>query len=216
MTPTDNTKDRDRRVSDKPDFLEAAKHAVDLAELRGEHRLLAQQVKSSVDGFSHTLNTVQIEMRNLSKNITELTGLQHGHDANNIAIGKIEGSVSDLGKKLDEWFEDFEQAQAGKWEKYEADRDRWRSAHEADNRDTRERLIRWNGVGFAVVLLGGAVVAGFLWVLNMRFQDAKDDSEVLAQRHVLHEAQQAKLVDKTHEMELYLARTGYQAQGATK
>lgn len=215
MNVPTNNQTKDRRVTDKPDFLDAAKQAVEMSELRGAHNLLAQQVKGSVDGFSSTLNNVQLEVRNLSSKITELTGLQHGHDANNVAIARVETSVAEVSKKLDEWFSDFEEEQDRKWTKYEDDRDRWRTAHEADNRHTRESLIRWNGVGFAVVLLGGAVVAGFLWVLNMRFQDAKDESDVLAQRHVLHEAQQTRLVEKTHEMELYLARTGYN-QGQTK
>lgn len=220
-------------MSDKHVSMDVAQQAIDITELKGAQQLLAQQVKSSVDNVTSSLNNVQLEMRNVASKVSELAGLQHSHDSNSRAISEVKSSVSALGAKLETWFEDFETAQAHKWEKHEQDRDAWRAAHEADNRRTREKIILWTGMGFSFLLLGGAIVSGFLWVMNDRFSQqnaeaartnaAMDSDRKRSEMAIAANRDRIEAIkDKQHEVELYLARGGatprvpYNPQGEPK
>src|SRR3546814_6075200 len=74
-------------------------------------RLLTQRVSSGMENVSATLAAVQVEVRGCSTNVSELRGLQGAHDSNKVAIDKVEKSVSDLGMRLEAWFDEFEAKQ---------------------------------------------------------------------------------------------------------
>lgn len=207
MADTDNEQ-KGRRMGDQGVPLDAAAQALHMERLQGAHNLLAQQVKSSVDSVSNTLNSVQTEVRNIASKLSELAGLQQSHDSNNVAIRDVRDSVSALDTKLEEWFDDSERKRE-EWQRtYEAERDRWRTNHVAENQKTRDALIQWTGVGLAVMVLGGTVVSGFVWNLNMRFEQQTRDSTRIERALDEERISTAKLREKTHEIELYLARGG--------
>lgn len=176
--------------------------------LQSQHDLLAAQVKQSVDGVSHTLNNVQLEVRSLSNKIDALAELRYSHESNERAVDGVKESLSELNIKLENWFNEFRSDQEEKWDRYYKERDAWRSAHEADNQKTKDTLTRWSAAGFVVVLVGGAVVSGFVWTLNFRFNNAEQSSgRVEAQAARNRDAGEA-MKDKLHQIELYLARGG--------
>ena len=121
---------------------------------------------------------------------------------------RLELTMRGLSDRLEKWFDD-----------YERQRDAWRKQHEADNEDTertlsqeirsvRETLIRSVGIGSGLGLLGGVVISGFLWMLNYRFEEQKQDitrTEASgAYNRSLIEAQTVEIND----IKLYLARGG--------
>lgn len=208
MADTNEHDARDRRMGDQGVPFDAAAQALHMERLQGAHNLLAQQVKASVEGVSTTLHSVQTEVRNIASKLSELAGLQQSHDSNNVAIRDVRDSVSVLNTKLEEWFDDSERKRESWQRTYEAERDRWRTSHVAENQQTRDALVRWTGVGLAVMALGGTVVSGFVWNLNMRFEQQARDSSRIERMLDEERISTSRLRDKTHEVELYLARGG--------
>lgn len=225
MSPNNtHEQNRNRRVTDKAGgLLDAAQQAIRLERIEGDMRLLAQRVGSGMENVTNALATVQIEMRTCSTNVSELRGLQGAHDSNKLAIDKVEKSVSDLGMRLESWFDEFEAKQEQRWRDYSNNRDQWRREHEADNenvkkdlekeiRSVREIVIRFIGFGSAIGALAGVVVAGFLWNINYRFTDNKEDTDRVEQLSARNTQRiDAMGVDHGKELadiKLYLARGG--------
>src|SRR3546814_13967760 len=140
-------------------------------------RLLTQRVSSGMENVSATLAAVQVEVRGCSTNVSELRGLQGAHDSNKVAIDKVEKSVSDLGMRLEAWFDEFEAKQEQRWRDYSTNRDQWRREHETENESVkkelekeissvRETVIRFVGFGSAIGALAGVLIGGVLWNIN--------------------------------------------------
>lgn len=224
MAPNQSPENRGRRVTDKQGgLLDAAQQAIRLERIEGDMRLLTQRVGNGMENVTNTLASVQIEVRGCSTKVSELTGLQGAHDSNKIAIDKVEKSVADLGARLESWFDEFEEKQDRRWQQYENNRDQWRREHEADNenvkkdlekeiRSVRETVIRFVGFGSAIGALAGVIVAGFLWNINYRFNDNKEDTdrvEQLATRNrQLIDTMGVEHGKELSDIKLYLARGG--------
>lgn len=204
-------------------LLDAAAQAVRLERIEGDMRLLTQRVSSAMENVTNALGSVQVEVRGCHAKVSELTGLQGAHDLNKVAIDKVEKSVSDLGVRLESWFDDFERKQEQQWRDYTANRDQWRREHEADNENTarelekeirsvRETVIRFVGFGSAIGTLAGVIVAGFLWNINYRFTDNKEDTDrveqVALRNRQLLDAMGVEHGKELADIKLYLARGG--------
>lgn len=208
-------------------LLDAAAQAVRLERIEGDHRLLSQQVKSSLDALNSTLQNVQMEARSMSDKISDMHGLQGAHDSNNVAISEVKKSLGELDKKLQDWFDDFDTRNSRRWEIYENNRDQWRLRHEAENendkkdvereiRNVRETVIRGIGWGAGVAALGGLVIGGFLWNINYRFNDVSHDSTKDIVRIEGSASLNRTLIDRLEreygkeleDIKLYLARGG--------
>lgn len=204
-------------------LLDAAQQAVRMERIEGEQRLLASQVKQSVDVLTSTLHALQSDTRNVVAKISELAGLQNAHDSNKVAIDEMKKSVGALNERLEEWFDDFDKRNQRRWEQYEANRDQWRREHEANNEDTkrdlekeirsvRETVIRALGWGAGAGALVTVVIGGFIWTLNYRFADVSTDVTRVEQAS----GRNRQLIDemgRDHgkelaDIKLYLARGG--------
>lgn len=223
MSPA-NTENRGRRVTDKQGgLLDAAQQAVRMERIEGEQRLLASQVKQSVDVLTSTLHALQSDTRNVVAKISELAGLQNAHDSNKVAIDEMKKSVGALNERLEEWFDDFDKRNQRRWEQYESNRDQWRREHEANNEDTkrdlekeirsvRETVIRALGWGAGAGALVTVVIGGFIWTLSYRFADVSTDVTRVEQAS----SRNRQLIDemgRDHgkelaDIKLYLARGG--------
>lgn len=221
MSPNNtNEQNRNRRVTDNNGgLLNVAQHAIRLERIEGEQRLLASQVKQSVDTLTSTMHSLQSDMRNVSNKISELTSLQHAHDANKAALDEMKKTMVDLNSRLEDWFDDFDQRNQRRWEQYEAGREQWQREHEAANardkrelereiRGVRETTIRFAAFGAAIALLGGTIVGGFIWNIDYRFHEGENDiaeaRQIAASARDKLDALMAELVD----IKLYLARGG--------
>lgn len=215
MVPsTDNQR---RRMADKPSHsLDAA---VRMERLEGQQNLLAQQVKASLDAMTSALNTVQLETRAVTNKLGDIVSIQHSQDSNKTTIDDMRRSLGDLNTRLEEWLDDFDQRSQRRWEQYEKNRDQWRREHEADNEDTkrelekevrnvRERMIQFVGFSSAIGALAGVIVGGFLWNINYRFAEQKQDIE----RTEMTGTYNRSLIDaqtvEINDIKLYLARGG--------
>ena len=217
-------RNRNRRVTDKHDgLLDAAQQAIRLERIEGDMRLLTQRVSSGMENVSATLAAVQVEVRGCSTNVSELRGLQGAHDSNKVAIDKVEKSVTDLGARLESWFDEFEAKQEQRWHDYQTNRDQWRREHEAENenvkkdlekeiRSVRETVIRFVGFGSAIGALAGVVVGGFLWNINYRFNDQKEDvtrvEQTSSRNRQLIDQMGVDHGEELADIKLYLARGG--------
>lgn len=218
MNPANTNKGR--RVTDKGEgLLDAAQQAVRMERIEGEHRLLASQVKQSVDNLTSTLHAVQADSGRIMGKLSELAGLQNAHDSNKVSIDEMKKSVGDLNARLEEWFDDFDQRNQRRWESYESNRDRWRSDHESDNENTkrelereirsvRETVIRSLGWGAGAGALVSVIAGGFIWALNFRFADVADDVSRVESANVTQESTLDRHTSEIVDIKLYLARGG--------
>lgn len=192
-------------MTDKSVPLSVAEQAVRMAELEGGHRLLAAELKSSVGAFRSTLDNVQIEVRNMAGAVRELAELQHGHDQNNRAIEDVKAGVDRLSDRLERWSENFDAENKERWDKHDKERDDYREKQQAENQRMREKMTLWTGIGFTFLLLGGAIVSGFVYVLNMRFKENDDTVQrVERQQEQQHEVS-TELLKSVHNIDLYIA-----------
>lgn len=198
-------------------------HAIRIERVEGDHRLLSAQVKNSVDILTSTLHALQADSRNIVKRMDELARLQHEHDSNKVSIDEMKKSIALLNDRLSEWFDDFDKRNQRRWEQYETNRDQWRKDHEAKNssserelgkeiREVRETAIRFVGFGSAIGALAGVIVGGFLWNINYRFNDQREDVARVEQTSTRNRQLIEQLgVDHGQELadiKLYLARGG--------
>lgn len=219
MNPA-NTTNKGRRVTDKGEgLLDAAQQAIRMERIEGEQRLLASQVKQSVDNLTSTLHAVQADSGRIMGKLSELAGLQNAHDSNKVSIDEMKKSVGDLNSRLEEWFDDFDQRNQRRWETYENNRDRWRSEHEVDNENTkrdlekeirsvRETVIRALGWGAGAGALVSVVAGGFIWALNFRFANVSEDVSRVETANATQESTLDRHSSELVDIKLYLARGG--------
>lgn len=211
-------------MTDKnPSMLDAAQQAVRMERIEGEHRMLASQVKQSVDALTSTLHALQADTRNVSNKLSDMATLQQSHDNSREAIGEMRKSLTDLNSRLEDWFSDFEQRSTQRWDRFERERNEWRTRHEAENendkkdfsveiRTVRETVIRTIGFGSALGVLAGVITGGFLWNINYRFNEGKENivetREVGNYNRTLIDALNRDYGKEIADIKLYLARGG--------
>lgn len=121
---------------------------------------------------------------------------------------RLELTMRGLSDRLEKWFDD-----------YERQRDEWRERHEAENenanremsqeiRSVRETLIRSVGIGSGLGLLGGVIISGFLWTLNYRFAEQKQDIERTETTGTYNRSLIDAQTVEINDIKLYLARGG--------
>ena len=197
-------------------IFDAANQAVRMERIEGDQRLLASQVKQSVDTLTSTLHALQSETRNVSTKLSDLAGLQGAHDFNRSAIDEVKRSVGELNTRLEEWFDDFDDRNNRRWEVHEADNENDKRELEKEIRSVRETIIRGIGFGSAVSVVAGIVVGGFLWNLNYRFNDISSDTLKDTTRIETAATRNRQLIDdvtkdygkELADIKLYLARGG--------
>lgn len=121
---------------------------------------------------------------------------------------RLEATMRELSGRLERWFDD-----------YERQRDEWRERHEAENeatnremaqeiRSVRETLIRSVGIGSGLGLLGGVIISGFLWTLNYRFAEQRQDIERTEMTGTYNRSLIDAQIVEINDIKLYLARGG--------
>lgn len=224
MATNDDNINRGRRVTDQHGgLLDLAHQAVQIANLEKEQSVLAERVSQRLDANKSALENVQHELRSLGSRIEGFGRLQSSHESNKESIENMRESLGDLNRRLEDWFNDHDLRQERKWREFEQNRDEWRAHHEAENEDdireankridnVREKIIWAIGYVAGAGLLSGLVLGGFVYFLNYRFQETKD--EVAGAKQTMADDRRRlddladKHGDKLHEIELYLARGG--------
>jgi hypothetical protein len=192
-------------MADKKIPLDAAEQAVRMAEMEGKQELLASEVRSNMVAFRSSMEAMQADVRTMANAVRDLASLSHSNESNKEAIDEVKASVNALTERLERWSEAFSSENKERWEKHDRERDKWRTAHEADNQRTKDRMILWTGIGFSFLLLGGAVVSGFVYFLNMRFAESDADVERVERAAELSRIDRTKMMESIHRIELYIA-----------
>lgn len=173
-----------------------------IAKLEGDQRLLESQVKQSVDGVRSALDNVQLEVRGLAHKLDALADLKHTQEGNREAISEMKETLNGMSANIERCFSEIE-----------TDNAKWRSDHERDNNDTKNKLFMWHGIALAVVLVGGSLVGGFVYFLNYRFNEQAEaqksaDQDIRDNRNRID-----ALKDRQHAIELIQAQQRPQQPG---
>lgn len=161
---------------------ELNQQALRVERLESDMRHLGEQVKQGLD-------EIKRDVRSLSDSVSSLKSLQQSHDTHDNAIEEMKNTLVDLNRRLEEWFDDHDDRQRKQWREHER-------VHEQLNERVGKLSdkITWaSGVCF----LGGALVFGFLWVVNDKYTNLLNETQRIDDNR-----------DKIHEIELYLARGG--------
>jgi hypothetical protein len=215
-----NPQNRKTRVADKSGgILDAAEQALKIEKLSSAHDLLAQRVAHGMENVANSMASVQMEVRSMTSKLGDVAALQLSHESSREGMAEVRRQLVDMNSRLESFFDDFDQRQDRRWAQYEANRDAWRREHEAENENTkrdhemelrkvRETTIRFGATAGAVVLLSGAIVTGFLYNINYRFNENKDTIAEVKATAITHR----NLIDRNQEVlndiKLYLARGG--------
>lgn len=203
---------RGRRVTDKQGVsFDAANQAVRMERIEGDHRLLQSQVKGAFDNMTGSMQSVQAEVRNISNKVGDFSDLRIAHEQDRGTMARIEKSIAELGNKVDIRLERMERENEDRWTRHEADnenadRDLQDQIDELSKRhhDTDRRISRAVGWVSGLSVTAALLIGGFVWAINFRFVDAKEDINRIEMKSNAFDA----LKDKVQQLELYLARGG--------
>lgn len=139
--------------------------------------LAQQSFDQTAKGLSENLSGLRGDIKELSEQMRELPRLTDAQDAQNEAQERAFRAIKELGEKTQDAFRYRDEAFND-----------WREKHEADNRNTREKLILWNGVGIGISMLAACLVGTVLYIYN---------EDKAATRIALAKAEQKHLEDVT-------------------
>lgn len=133
------------------------------------------------EGFnvaSQTMNQgmadLRTEIRAVSDQLKDLPKLANAQEGHGSGLERAFKAIENLANETNRSFRERDDDLDAWKERYEAERDRWRSTHEEDNRKTREKLILWNGVGLGISLLASALVGTVLYIYTGDKAAARD------------------------------------------
>lgn len=149
--------------------------AVKLTKLEGALAAAQQAFSQTANNLTQSMGALQTEVRAVADQVRDLAKISHKQDGHEAGLNRAFEAIRDLARETTRRFSDQAEDLEGWRSKYEAERDLWRSNHEADNRKTREKLILWNGVGLGFSMLSTVLVALLTYVYLGDKQVAADD-----------------------------------------
>lgn len=149
--------------------------AVKLTKLEGTLAAAQQAFSQTANNLTQSMGALQTEVRAVADQVRDLAKISHKQDGHEAGLNRAFEAIRDLARETTRRFSDQAEDLEGWRSKYEAERDLWRSNHEADNRKTREKLILWNGVGLGFSMLSTVLVALLTYVYLGDKQVAADD-----------------------------------------
>jgi len=160
--------------------------ALRIERLESDMRHLGEQVKQGLDDL-------KLDVRRVNESVSGLRSLQQSHDTHDASISEIKETLGDMNRRLEEWFDDHDDRQRKQWREHDKEHE------QVDERisSVRDKIIWASGV----CVVGGALVFGFLWVVNDKYTDLRISADSATQR--IDDDR-----EKIHEIELYLARGG--------
>lgn len=149
--------------------------AVKLTQLEGAVAAAQQAFSQTATNLTQGMGALQTEVRAVAEQVRDLAKIGHKQDGHEAGLNRAFEAIRDLARETTRRFSDQAEDLEGWRSKYEAERDLWRSNHEADNRKTREKLILWNGVGLGFSMLSTVLVALLTYVYLGDKQVAADE-----------------------------------------
>lgn len=165
----------------------------------------AEALREGMDGMRG-------DLRGVAEQLKELPRLAHSQQNQDNGLGRAFKAIENLANETRKSFENRDGTMNQWCRDYEDERDRWRTSHEEDNRNTREQLIRWNGIGVGISILSTALVGTILYIYAgdkaaMRETIAKME----AREETAHAAINARVErnsGRVGEVERYLTQEG--------
>lgn len=193
-----------------------------------EHRqqLSEASTAQTLKTIESSLQSLQVDQRDVVRELKAISALSGSVDQLRERLGTVDQRMLEQSNRIETWFSEYETRTNERFNKWEVDRDRWRTAHESDNRigfeQTETRRVELDGKvtalrenqryaagwlkGLAVV--GGLLIGAVVLIFNDRFQGVQNgfaDVRVTGQRN---RDSIETLRAGQHEIELYLARGG--------
>lgn len=180
---------------------------------------LEDQLVRSQESFNHTAEALRdgveglrSDLRGVADQLKELPKLAAGQQSQDNGLGRAFKAIENLANETSTRFRERDQSLQTWCDDYEKERDRWRTSHEEDNRNTREKLILWNGVGIGISLLATTLVGTILYIYA---GDKAAQREAVARVEARVEADKVAATNRTEangarltEVERYLTQEG--------
>lgn len=138
--------------------------AVKVTQLEGALVRSQEAFNQTAGDLSRSINGLRSDFRNVADQLKELPKLATNQDNQNSGLARAFRAIEELAQQTRVSFADRDKDMEAWKERYEAERDRWRTAHEEDNRKTRERMILWNGVAMGISVIASALVSAILYI----------------------------------------------------
>ena len=202
-----------------------------LIDVRHRQELNEATVAQSLKAIGSSLESMQVEQREISRELKGVNSLATAVDQLRGDMSKMRDQQVEGANRIEQWFTEQEARIDSRFNRWEAERDRWRTEHEGNNRigfeQTETKRVALEGEvrtlreksKYASGWLAGLAVAGSLvmgavtLVFNDRFHGVQngfaDVRRTGQQNRGLIDAQ----ITKIHEIELYLARGGERRNG---
>lgn len=171
--------------------------AVRLEQIDGNYRVLHAEVHGSIKHMLSAMDSVQIEVRRAAEKMSDVSALQQRSEQDREALERIERQVVSLGQKVETQLDRMNTDNEERWARHEAENEDAERDVQNKLTDMDRKMVRalgWVG-GFSATaaLLLGVVV----YTINLRFDNASRDASKVD-----------PLIEKVHQIELYLARDG--------
>ena len=213
-----------------------------MQEVRHKQQLSEAQVNQALQGIVSSLQALQVEQREITREIKAISNLsgdvgRMGEEARQLHVQIVEQN-----NRMESYFTDQDSRIDARFNRWESERDSWRTRHEGDNRigfeQTETKRVELEGKvgtlrenqryaagwvkGLAVV--GGLLMGAMVLIFNDRFQGVQNGfadvrSTGQTNRRLIDEQMSTSrksdedLRSKVHEIELFLARGGERRLG---
>ena len=220
-TPTKNPR---RRVTDTD-------LASQLQEVRHRQELTESDVKQKLDTIRGSMESVQADQREIVRELKGISSLSAGVERMRDEMATLRTQLVESNNRMESYFTEQDARIDARFNRWESERDSWRTRHESDNRvgfeQTETKRVELEGKvgtlrenqryaagwvkGLAVV--GGLLMGAMVLIFNDRFQGVQNGFTDIRADAQSNRAKIDQHTNKIHEIELYLARGGERRLG---
>lgn len=172
-------------ASDAPNFdpTDPVQVAVKMARLEAEHT-------ATTERFGQALLDVKTELRSVGDSLKDLAKLGSAQENHSSGLARAFEAIRALAEETRNGFSERDEGLES-----------WKEKHTAENQQTRERLILWNGVAIGISLLATTLVTMMVYIY---VGDKQAAASATARVEVKAEGNAAALQD----VERYLTQEG--------
>lgn len=190
--------------------------AVKVTQLEGALVRSQEAFTNTAGDLSRGIEGLRADLRGVADQLKELPKLATNQDNQNSGLGRAFKAIEELAQQTRASFADRDEDLDAWKARYEAERDRWRTAHEDDNRKTREKMILWNGVAIGFSLLASTLVGAGLYIYSGDKTAARENAARIERTHAADVARLEATINgradanaaAIREMERYLTQEG--------
>lgn len=202
-----------------------------LIDVRHRQELNEATVAQSLKAMASSLESMQVEQREISRELKGVNSLTTAVDQLRSDMSKMRDQQIEGANRIEQWFTEQEARIDSRFNRWETERDRWRTEHEGNNRvgfqeaetkrvelDGRVQSLRENqryAMGWlgGIAAVGALLIGAMVLIFNDRFTGVQNGFADVRSTGQTNRRLIDSHGDKIHEIELYLARGGERRNG---